>query len=149
MLKRIANIFAGSVAHGAGIIVGARAGDDAYNWVKNGGAKRTVKRISGSMADAANSLADATNELLLQKEEPALRSAPESSSDDSDDSEAVEARPAQRRASAAELVQVECERCGRPAAVQLGSGDIIVTCAKCKARFWVDTDELAQRRSIK
>ena len=141
MLKRIANIFAGSVAHGAGIIVGARAGDDAYNWVKNGGAKRTVKRISGSMADAANSLADATNELLLQKEEPALRSAPESSSDDD---EAAGVRQAQERASVAELVQVECERCGRPAAVQLASGDVIVTCAKCKARFWVDTDELAR-----
>ena len=145
MLKRIANIFAGSVAHGAGIIVGARAGDDAYNWVKNGGAKRTVKRISGSMADAANSLADATNELLLQKEEPALRSAPASSS--ADDEEAS-VRQAEHRASTAELVQVECEGCGRPASVQLGSGDVIVTCAKCKARFWVDTDELAQRRNL-
>lgn len=140
MLKRIANIFAGSVAHGAGTIVGVRAGHDAYNWAKNGGAKRTVKRISGTMADAANAMADATNGLLLKKEEPALRSAPASSSADDEE---VSVRQAQHRASTAELVQVECERCGRPAAVQLGSGDVIVTCAKCKARFWVDTDELA------
>jgi len=139
MLKRIATIFTDSVAHGAGAVVGVRAGHDAYNWVKYGGAKRTVKRIAGGMADAANSL-------LPQKEEPALRSAPPISS--LVDQEEAEVRPVQRRISAAELVQVDCERCGRPAAVQLASGDIIVTCAKCKARFWVDTDDLARRRSL-
>ena len=137
MLKRIATIFAGSVAHGAGTIVGVRAGHDAYNWVKYGGAKRTVKRIAGSMADAANAM-------MPPKEEPALRSAPASSR--SVDDEAAEARSAQHPVSIAALVEVECERCGRSAAVQLGSGDIIVTCAKCKARFWVDTDKLARGR---
>jgi hypothetical protein len=148
MLKRIANIFTGSVAHGAGTIIGVRAGHDAYNWAKDGGAKRTVKRIAGTMADAANSLADATNTVLLQKEAPALRSVPESSSAD-DEAAAANVRSAQHRVSVAELVQVDCERCRRPAAVQLGSGDVIVTCAKCTARFWVDTDELAQRRNLK
>jgi hypothetical protein len=138
MLKRIATIFAGSVAHGAGTIVGARAGHDAYNWVKGGGAKRTVKRIAGSMADAASAVLPQN-----QKEEPALRSAPTSSR--SLDDEEADVRQAQSRVSVAELVQVECERCGRPASVQLASGDIIVTCAKCKARFWVDTDELARK----
>jgi hypothetical protein len=135
MLKRIATIFAGSVAHGAGGIVGVRLGHDAYNWVKDGGAKRTVKRMAGTMADAASAV-------LPQKEDPALRSAPTDSSQVDDEEAAV--RPAQHRVSVAELVQVDCERCGRPAAVQLRSGDVIVTCAKCKARFWVDTDELAQ-----
>lgn len=148
MLKRIATIFASSVADGAGTIVGFRVGHDAYNWAKNGGAKRTVKRISGTMADAANSLADATNELLLQnKEETALRSVPGGSS--AEGREEASVRAAQHHDSVDELATVECERCGRPASVQLGSGDVIVTCAKCKARFWVDTDELAQRRGLK
>jgi hypothetical protein len=148
MLKRIATIFADAAAHGAGVVVGVRGGNDAYNWVKYGGAKRTVKKIAGSMADAANSMADATNELLLKKEEPALRSVPPGSSVDDEEAEAEAAvvRPLQRRTSEAEQVQVDCERCGRPSAVQLRSGDIIVTCAKCKARFWVDTDDLARRR---
>jgi hypothetical protein len=139
MLKRIATIFAGSVAHGAGTIVGVRAGHDAYNWVKYGGAKRTAKRIAGGMADAANALLVETVD-TFEKEEPALRGV------DTLDEEAADVRPVQNRGSVAALVQVECERCGRPAAVQLSSGDIIVTCAKCKARFWVDTDELAQRQ---
>ena len=125
MLKRIATIFAGSVAHGAGTIVGARAGHDAYNWVKQGGAKRTVKRIAGSMADAASAV-------LPQKEVPALRGV--SSITEAADEE--------------EFVDVPCERCKRPSAVLLGSGDIVVTCAKCKARFWVDTDELARKREL-
>lgn len=141
MLKRIATIFAGSVAHGAGGIVGVRIGHDAYNWVKDGGAKRTVKRIAGGMADAASAV-------LPQNDAPALRSVSAGSSVVDDEEQVAEARPAQRRVSVAERVEVECERCGRPAAVQLGSGDIIVTCAKCKARFWVDTDELAQRREV-
>ena len=135
MLKRITTIFTGSVAHGAGAVIGVRAGHDAYNWMKNGGAKRTVKRIAGGMADAANAV-------LPQKQEPALRGGPASLQPL--DEEAIEARLVQR-ISSADLVEVPCERCGKSAPVQLSSGDIIVTCAKCKARFWVDTDELAQR----
>ena len=80
----------------------------------------------------------------LVKEECMLRSAPVSASPL--DEEEVGVRPAQGRVSIAALVEVECERCGRSASVQPGSGDVIVTCAKCKARFWVDTDELLQRQ---
>jgi len=136
MLKRIATIFASSVAHGAGGIVGVRVGHDAYNWVKDGGAKRTVKRMAGTMADAASAV-------LPRKDEPALRSISGSSSPLED--EEIGVRPAQHRVSIAEPVEVDCERCGRPAAVQPRSGDVIVTCAKCKARFWVDTDSLSAR----
>jgi hypothetical protein len=137
MLKRIATIFAGSVAHGAGGIIGVRVGHDAYNWVKDGGAKRTVKRMAGTMADAASAV-------LPRKEEPVLRSISGKSSPL--EGEEIGVRAASQRVSVAELGEVDCERCGRASPVQLGGGDVVVTCAKCKARFWVDTDELARRQ---
>ncbi len=77
-------------------------------------------------------MADAASAVLPQKEAPALRGV-------SSITEAAEEE---------EFVDVPCERCTRAAAVRLGSGDIVVTCAACKARFWVDTDELARKREL-
>jgi hypothetical protein len=122
MLKRIANIFVDHAARGAGAVVGVRMGHDAYNWVKSGKATAAVKKL-------ANSAADTTSELLgAQKEAEAPR------------------RIARPEEEASERVRVACERCGEPALVRLGAGDVVVTCPGCEARFWVDTDELAKKR---
>jgi hypothetical protein len=120
VLKRIANIVVGNAASGAGAVIGVRLGHDAYNWVKSGKATKAVKKL-------ANSAADATEEMLGTTTEEA----------------ALPRRIGRSEEQTSDRAQVKCERCGEPALVRVGAGDIIVTCPACEARFWVDTDELA------
>jgi hypothetical protein len=125
MLKRIANIVANSAAQGAGLVVGGRLGNDAYNWVKSGDATRAAKKL---VSDAGNALGELT------------------ASDSPDDQQARRIQDANAVSTAASLgrAQVECEKCGERMIVELGQGDLVVKCKLCQARFWVDTDELAR-----
>jgi len=122
MLKRIGNIFASTVARGAGVVVGGRLGNDAYNWVKSGEATRAAKRLVSDAGDALNELTSGNS------------------------SNVQEARGAQEVTTVASLgrAQVDCETCGEETAVELGQGDLVVKCKHCQARFWVDTDALAR-----
>jgi hypothetical protein len=125
MLKRLANIFASTAAHGAGLVVGGRLGNDAYNWVRSGEAKRAAQKLVGDAGDALKELTASTSP---------------------DDQEARGLREANTVSTVASLgrAQVECEKCGESAIVELGQGDLVIKCRLCQARFWVDTDELAR-----
>jgi LSD1 subclass zinc finger protein len=122
MLKRIANIFASTAAQGAGLVVGGRLGNDAYNWVKSGEAKRAAKALVDDAGDALKELTSGSSP---------------------DDREARVLREVSTVASLGRA-QVECEKCGARAIVELGQGDLVVKCSSCQTRFWVDTDELAR-----
>ncbi len=130
MLKRIANIFASTAAQGAGLVVGGRLGNDAYNWVKSGEATRAAKKL---VSNAGNALGEMT------------------SGNSSDNQEVRRVREANTVNTSASLgrAQIECIKCGDSSSVELGQGDLVVKCKVCEARFWVDTNELARSAPIR
>jgi len=145
MLKRFLNSFAGAAGWSAGTVVGARAGNDAYQWVKSGEAGKAVAKLGQKAADTAGEVRD---ELLGGDAKPArdereadLRVADtDEESDESDLSEGDRAALRARRRQAETSVVVDCTHCGR--SVQVPADAELAKCTACNQRFWV---ELASR----
>lgn len=148
MLKRFVDRFVDAAATGSGGVIGGRAGNDVYNWVKSGKAKEALgKLITGPEKPEADVDAHVKKDdpQAARKGAPPARASGSTSNTSDAREEAAEfeqlseddvaALRARRHAPSA-TITVRCTHCYAPKHVARDTE--LTQCNDCGKRFWIE-----------
>lgn len=169
MIKRFLHNFTEAAGRGAGYVVGGRGGNDLYDWVKSGEAKKALGKLGKDAAGAAREAKDALveageeaghaiqegvqglrgrfsedeaegrEEQARARDARASRAAAEAEAEAELSEDDRAALEARQRARAAGIT-ARCTHCDAP--VQVAPDAELARCSSCGRRFWI---ELAER----